>query len=149
MSDFYNLSFHCQYGYLNNTLKDYLFSLEVPCPKFLMTTFDALPPSTSHEDLLLRSSIWNFLRTLSRQVGAIQKSRVNQCILWVLKDFNSTGRVYENYMTKWITHIRSAVPKQSRPQLSVCITGTHASLVSLTCVAENGCYESVAETKTS
>ena len=29
------------------------------------------------------------------------------------KDFDSTGRVYEQYTKKWINHLRSAVPEQS------------------------------------
>jgi hypothetical protein len=67
--DFSDFAFHCQYSYPNDTLKDYLQSLEIPFPKSVMTqylpdlpddrpTFDSLP-------IMLYC-----FRALSRKVGA-------------------------------------------------------------------------------
>ena len=72
MTDFEYFAFHCQYAYLNDSLKNYLCSLEVPCPKFLMIGFEVLPP---WDNAYFRKFMWYFLRTLSRKVGAIRKTQ--------------------------------------------------------------------------
>ena len=69
MSNLDYFAFHCQYGYLNDALKDFLFSLEVPCPKFLKT-FEVLPPWDDERNLALRRSMWHFIRTMSREVSS-------------------------------------------------------------------------------
>ena len=149
ISDFRYFAFHCQYGYLNNTLKDYLFSLEVPCPKFLITSFEVLPRWKTNENFWLRDAMWHFLRTLSREVSTIPKNVIYLCILWTFKDFDSTGRVYEQYMSKWVAHLCPAVPLQSRPQEQVCVRAIHVPNLSLTRFAESEWFESVVETQTS
>ena len=113
MDEFRHFAFHCRYGYLNNTLKDYLFSLEVPCPKFLMTTSEVLPPWKDDKNILLRDSMWHFLRTLNREVGATPKRFYFLYILSTFKDFDSSGRVYKQYMGQWIGYLSSTVPEKS------------------------------------
>lgn len=56
-SEFANFAYHCQYGYLNHDLKDYLRDLEVPYPKCLKTLEVDLPAIIAH-----------FFRALSRDV---------------------------------------------------------------------------------
>ena len=88
MSDFRYFAFHCQYGYLNNTLRDYLSSLEVPCPKFLMTTFEVLPPWKDSQ-ISFASIIVAFLADAESRGRCIPKfSFLSHCIV---KDFDSTG----------------------------------------------------------
>ena len=65
--DFQHFAYHCQYACLNDTLKDYLHSVEVPCPKSLTTILNGL--SGEDLNLFLQSSLWFFFRTLSREVG--------------------------------------------------------------------------------
>ena len=110
MSDFRHFAFHCQYGYLNEALKDYLCSLEIPCPQFLKT-FEVSPPWKDDQNYLLQQSMLYFFRALSRKVGVIPTTSLYQWVLKISKDFDSSGRVYQQYATKWITHL----------ELSVCI----------------------------
>ena len=56
---------------------------------------------------------------MSRQVGVVRHAFVYQWIYSTCKDFDSTGRVYEQYLRKWITHFRSAVSEESPLHVSV------------------------------
>ena len=117
LSDFRHFAFHCQYGYLNTALKSYLFSLDVPCPKFLPTSYEPLPSWTDEQCFLLHQSIWHFLRTLARPVSA---SLITYCLSvppmhsCILKDFNSNGQIYEQYLKKWMSYLHSVMPKRSQ-----------------------------------
>ena len=62
---------HCQYANLNNTLKNYLHSLDTPFPEVVMAKVKILPPSNNPNESL-RSVIWPLFRTLSREVRVRQ-----------------------------------------------------------------------------
>ena len=80
MDEFQYFAFHCQYGYLNEGLKDYLSSLEVPCPKFLKT-FKVSPPWGDFKNYFLHQTMTHFFRTLSREVGVMPKTSIYRWIL--------------------------------------------------------------------
>ena len=58
-SEFANFAYHCQYGYLNYDLKEYLRDLEVPYPKILKTLV---------VEVDLPAIIAHFFHALSRDV---------------------------------------------------------------------------------
>jgi hypothetical protein len=60
MDDFQDFAYHCRYAYLNDMLKGYLHSLEVPYPKSVKSVHD--------EHIFLRELIWQFPRVLWREV---------------------------------------------------------------------------------
>ena len=80
MDEFRHFSFHCHYGSLNKGLKDYLSSLEVPCPMFLKT-FEVSPPWEDIENFFLQQTMMHFVWTLSREVGIIPKAFIHRLIL--------------------------------------------------------------------
>ena len=62
-------AYHCRYGRLDDRLKDYLRTLEVPYPESLIQTPVFFPPWKDDLNQFLRSTMWDFFRTLSREVG--------------------------------------------------------------------------------
>ena len=74
LTDFEYFACHCHYVYLDDTLKDYLHSLEVPYSKSIMTT----PLKLSAKDWHLPLSImWHFFRALSRKVSVLSLTAVS------------------------------------------------------------------------
>ena len=68
---FEKFAYHCENACLNDTLKDYLHSLDVPFPKSAMTTLKTAV-ELQQGDLLnaqIGRTLWSFLRVLSREVG--------------------------------------------------------------------------------
>jgi len=64
MDDRRHFAYHCQYAYLNDTLRLYLKSLS-----FTTLPAEVFPESRGDLDADLRPNLWFFFRTLIREVG--------------------------------------------------------------------------------
>ena len=82
MFEYQHFAFHCHYGYLNDSLKNYLVSMEVPCPKFLQQNFKVFPRWRSGQSSPLYQSMWHFFRTLSREVSVVPETSIYQRFLY-------------------------------------------------------------------
>jgi hypothetical protein len=112
LRDLRSFAFHCQYAHLNETLKSYLNDMVVPYPTSPMTSSATIPPWDEDLNMTQQQMIWCFLRTLSREVCVIQHRAFYisfQLILCIIKDFDSTSQVYEQYMTKWMDYLHPPV----------------------------------------
>ena len=70
--DFRHFSYHCRYATLNDPIKAYLRSLDVPCPRSVMVPPRKFPPWNDGRNLFMRKVLWNFLQTLGRSVGVFR-----------------------------------------------------------------------------
>lgn len=61
-------AYHCQFASLNDTLKDYLHSMEVPPPQSVLIELRYPSMDVWENESLLRI-MWFFFRTLNREVG--------------------------------------------------------------------------------
>lgn len=67
--DFRYFAYHCRYAFLNDALRKYLRSVEVPFPNFVMAIPERLPSWEAGLSNEMRMIIWHFFRTLSREVS--------------------------------------------------------------------------------
>ena len=65
--EFLNFAYHCRFGYLNDSLKDYLRDVDIPYPECIKTAFNA-PLKTRELNFSLRLIMTNLFRVLSRDV---------------------------------------------------------------------------------
>jgi len=68
---FQYFAYHCKKAYLNDTLKDYPRSPDVPFPKSAMTTLKTALGLrwTDSLNIHIRQTLWYFFQILSREVG--------------------------------------------------------------------------------
>jgi hypothetical protein len=76
MDLFQHFAYHCQYAYFNDTLKDYVHSLEIPWPESVVPLPKTFPPWDNDLNLDLHPILWHFLRVLSNEVGGTPASFV-------------------------------------------------------------------------
>jgi hypothetical protein len=107
MDDFQDFAYHCRYAYLNDMLKGYLHSLEVPYPKSVKSVHD--------EHIFVRELIWHFSRVLWREVCHGASVTAFHDLFMPFKEFDSTGQFCEQYTAKWLAYLRSSISIHTEP----------------------------------
>jgi len=111
---FFLFVYHCRFGYLNNTLNNYLCSLEVP--------YNQLWSVKSISQVMV-----NIFDILSRKVCKVQLLfSLCYALIYSMKDFDSTGQYYKQFVAKLASYLNSAIKGPGYPELTSTVSSSQS-----------------------